>query len=86
MANIQMPSSDPHLNDLRETVERVRELFVKCREACPPPEGDPAVEARWEGAFMTLRGLLMEELNPLLDAWEEGHPLWRSTEKMLGGE
>lgn len=86
MADIPMPRSEPHLNELRETVERVRELFVKCRDACPESEADPVVVARWEGAFMTLRALLVEELNPLLESWENDDCQWRSTEKMLGRE
>jgi len=86
MPDSTMPRSEPHLNDLRETVERIRELFRKCREACPPADADPQKIARWEGSFMALRGLLVEELNPLLENWEQDEPMWRSTEKMLGRE
>ncbi len=74
-----------YVNDLSETVDRVRELFVKCRESCPPPDADPVAIAKWEGAFMALRAVLSEELQPLLDAWEKGGPLWRSTEVLLAG-
>jgi len=81
------PTMQPehHINDLRETVSRVREVFAKCRDACPPSGSPPEVEARWEGSFVALRAMLLDELAPLLDAWEAGHPAWRSTELMLEG-
>lgn len=87
MADIHLPVSEAHLNDLRETVERVRGHFQRLHAECVEHGADwtPEQTARWEGSFTAIRGLLMDELNPLLDAWEGGHPQWRSTEKMLGG-
>lgn len=75
-----------HVNDLRETVRRVRELFEQCKGACPPVDAPPEVIAGWEGAFMAFRGVLLEELLPLLDAWEKDEPHWRTTELMLDGK
>lgn len=72
-----------YVNDLAETVKRVRETFVRCRESVPPADADPVEIARWEGAFMALRAILGEELQPLLESWEQGEPRWRSTEVML---
>ena len=59
-------NSDHYLNDLRETVGRIREMHRKCLDACPPVDADPEAVAQWEGSFRTLRVLLLEELNPLL--------------------
>jgi len=79
-------SPEHHVNDYRETVERVRRLFDQCKAACPAADADPVEVARWEGAFMALRGLLTEELSPMLESWERGEPHWRSTEQMIAGE
>lgn len=73
-----------YVNELREVIARVRQLLQGCIEACPPPGGPPEKEARCEGAFVALRAV-MEELDPMLRAWEAGHPAWRSTELMLEG-
>lgn len=85
MADPEM-APEHHVNDLRETVERVRRIFNDCKAGCPDPDADPEAIAKWEGSFMALRGLLLEELNPLLESWERGEPHWRSTEQMLAGE
>ena len=74
-----------YVNDLRETVTRVQELFDKCRGACPPADADPEAIAHWEGSFGTIRALLVEELQPLLESWEEGEAKWRTTEVMIEG-
>jgi hypothetical protein len=58
--------------DLEMVVDRVDTLFQNCRAACPPDDAPAEQVARWEGAFMTLRGLLTEELQPLLAAWRAG--------------
>lgn len=75
-----------YVNDLRETVARVREMFHKCRNAVPPVDAPPEVVAKWEGAFTALRAVLGEEIQPLLDAWEKDEPHWRTTEKLIAGE
>jgi hypothetical protein len=75
-----------HVNDLRETVGRIRETFHKCRMGCPPPGCPPEAEAKWEGAYMALRAMLTEELGPLLESWEKDEPHWRTTEKLIAGE
>lgn len=72
-----------YLHDLSETVTRIREVFTKCRDACPAADADPVEVARWEGAFLALRSILTEELSPLLEAWQEGEARWRSTETMI---
>jgi len=43
-------------------------------------------EAKWEGAFIAVFGLLRDELCPCLRSWESGHPYSRRSELMLAGE
>ena len=49
-----------HVNDLTETVNRVRHMFVECKNNCPPVDADPEAIAKWEGAFLAFRAILMD--------------------------
>jgi hypothetical protein len=73
------------INDYDETVNRIEEILAKLRAQCHT-EADtwtPEQEARWEGAFTAVRGILADELFVVQEAWRKGHPAWRSTEKMM---
>ena len=78
--------AEHHVNDLEESVNRVREMFVECKNNCHPVDADPEAIAKWEGAFLAFRAILTEELGPLLDSWKKDEPHWRTTEKLIAGE
>lgn len=45
----------------------------------------PEQEAKWEGAFKLVRGVLADELHPCLRAWKEGGVYSRKSEVLLEG-
>lgn len=49
-------------------------------------EFTPEQEAKWEGAFTMVRGMLADELHPMLRAWKDGGVFSRKSELILAGE
>ena len=45
----------------------------------------PVQEAKWEGAFTLVRGVLSDELHPMLRAWQDGGVSSRKSELILEG-
>lgn len=74
------------LNDYREMVEHIEAMREKGLEEGKLCFDNPEAEAYWEGAYLAVFGLLRDELRPMLEAWESGTPMFRSTEKMMGKE
>ena len=76
-----------YVADLEMVVDNLRDRFEKVKGECRV-HGDkftPEQEAKWEGVFMTLRGVLIDELVPMLSNWKEGQPQSRVGEKIIEG-
>ena len=81
-----MPST-VYVADLEMVVDNLRDRFEKVKGECRV-HGDkftPVQEAKWEGVFTTLRGVLIDELVPMLSNWKEGQPRSRAGEKIIEG-
>lgn len=70
--------------DLQMVVDHVRESLQKLRMHCELHGKDysPVEEARWEGSFLALRGVLSDELKPMLRCWEQGYHFSRVGEEI----
>lgn len=77
--------SEAYVADLEMVVGRVRALHDKLRDECREhgSKFTPEQEARWEGSFLLVRGILVDELEPMLRNWKEGQPYSRKSEKMI---
>ncbi len=76
-----------YVADLEMVVDDIQNLFEKLKGECRV-HGDkftPVEEARWDGTFKAVRGVLMDALVPLLSNWKEGQPYSRIGEKWSRG-
>lgn len=73
------------LADLDMVISNLDEVFRKVVAECPAPGGDPKVEGKFEGVFLTLRGVLADELGPMRDAWAGGGQFSRRGEHIAAG-
>jgi len=73
--------------DLEMVVERLRDLFGRLREECELHGASftPKQEGKWEGGFLAIRGVLVDELGPMLATWKRGEPFSRKGEEILNG-
>jgi len=74
-----------YVADLQMVVDDIHNLFEKLKGECRV-HGDkftPKQEAKWEGSFMAVRGILTDALVPLLSNWKEGQPYSRIGEKVV---
>lgn len=74
--------------DLELAVERVQGIMDNLRKECEEHGADftPEQEGKWTGAFMMARGILADELRPMLKAWKDGHQSSRKGEQIMGRE
>lgn len=80
--------TEHHILDLKlviSSIEEIRDrLMTECRE--DGAGWTPEQVGKWEGAFKAVRGILHDELHPLLDAWERGIAFSRAAEDLLAAE
>lgn len=79
---------DAFLADLELAVSNLEEVRAKLLAECQEhgAEFTKEQEAKWEGGFMMLRGILGDELRPMLRAWKEGAQSSRKGEQIMGNE
>lgn len=72
--------------DLEMVVEHLRSLQEKLRKECEEhgAEFTPRQEGKWEGGFVMVRGILRDELEPMLEAWKQGSQFSRKGEQLMG--
>jgi len=82
------PPREAFVADLEMVVDNITERWNRLKADCTErgSKFTPEEEARWEAAFLTLRGVLVDELNPMLRTWKEGYQFSRKGEKLAGNE
>jgi len=84
------PTMQPEhfITDLELVVQRVNELRQRLIQEIQEhgEEWTPEQEAKWEGAFKAVFGILSDELHPCLRSWKGGHPYSRRSELLQAGE
>lgn len=78
--------SEPHILDLAMVRRRLRDSLDTMRDELAKAPAGSQRAARLEGAFMTLRGVLADEIEPMLEGWREGIPQSRAAERLVNGE
>ncbi len=74
--------------DLEMVVENLADRWEKLRLECVEhgAKFTPKQEGKWEGAFVALRGVLVDELRPMLENWQKGEAWSRKGEELLAEE
>lgn len=71
--------------DLEMVVSNLQDVMQKLLVECQEHGGEftPRQEGKWEGAFLMVRGVLSDELHPMLKAWQQGGSFSRKGEEIL---
>ena len=71
--------------DLEMVVDHLRELHQGLLKENREHGGEftPKQEGKWEGGFVTVRGILVDELDPMLRAWQQGGQFSRKGEAIM---
>lgn len=72
--------------DLEMVRDRLQGIADKLIADCKA-NGDEYTDeeaAKFDGGFMMVRGVLMDELNPMLDCWKDGAQFSRKGEQLMG--
>lgn len=77
-------NTEAHIADLQMIVDQLNAKLVSWTEQCQAEGANwtPEQEKKWEGAWMTLRGILVDDLVPCLESWKAGHPFSRRGEQI----
>lgn len=79
-----MRNTNAHQADLQMIVDQLADTLQRNLEDCRKNGAGwtPVQEARFEGAFMVLQGVLRDNLVPCLDAWKAVHAYSREGERL----
>jgi hypothetical protein len=71
--------------DLEMVVANLEGVFQKLVAECQEHGASftQRQEGKWEGGFVAIRGVLVDELRPMLAAWQKGEAFSRKGEKIL---
>lgn len=82
------PDRQAAIADLEMVLTNLEALHAKLLADCQEHGAafTPRQEGKWEGGFIMIRGVLVDELRPMLKAWKEGGAYSRRGEQILGRE
>jgi hypothetical protein len=80
------PERQAFIADLEMVVGNLRKIREDLLRTCKEHGHtfDKRQEGRWDGSFTMVRGILADELGPMLHAWKAGHQYSRQGDEIMG--